>query len=88
MPLKFIVKAEIDIGTGDLKIAAYIGDVPVTCVIKRSAVTAGLNELCISDTQALEIYHARSDEIQDIASQRFDNGERVPIVTRRDMYMH
>lgn len=88
MPLKFSGKAKIVKGSGDFQVLAFIGDMPVNCIIKRSAVMAGFNELCVSDAQALEIYHARCREIQDIASQRFDNGEWAPTVTGRDMHIH
>jgi hypothetical protein len=88
MPLKFSGKARIEKGTGDFGVPALVGDIAVTCVVKRSAVMAGFNELCVSDAQALEIYHARCGEIQAIASQRFDNGEWAPTVTGRDMHIH
>jgi hypothetical protein len=84
MPLKFSGKARIDEGTGDVLVSAYVGDVPITCTIKRSAMTAGFNGLGVSDAQALEVYYIRSDEIHAIASQRFDNGERAPTLTRCD----
>jgi hypothetical protein len=88
MPLKFSGNAKIEKGTGDFQVLAFVGNIPVTCVVKRSAVMAGFNELCVSDAQALEIYHARCGEIQAIASQRFDNGEWAPTVTGRDMHIH
>jgi hypothetical protein len=36
----------------------------------------------------LEIYYIRSREIHNIASQRYDNGERQPTVSRIDMSIH
>jgi hypothetical protein len=88
MPLKFIGKPRIEVASGDVQILAYAGEFPVMCLIKRSAVTAGLSEYRISDAQTLELYHLRAGELQSIASQRFYNGEREPVVTRRDMSMH
>ena len=84
MPLKFSGKAKIDEGTGDVLVSAYAGEIPITCIIKRSAMAAGFNEFGISDAQALEVYYIRSGEIQAMVSQRFDNGERAPTLTRCD----
>ena len=88
MPLRFTGEAKVESGTGDLQLLAYLGDLPVRCIVKRAAVTAGLNETYVSDVQALEIYYIRAREIQNIASQRYDNGERQPTVSRIDMSIH
>ena len=88
MQLKFLGKPKIEAGSGDVRVLAYAGDFPVRCLVKRSAVTAGLSEWAVSDAQMLELYYLRASEIQNIASQRFYNGELEPIVTRRDMSMH
>lgn len=88
MPLKFTGEAKIELDTGDLQLLAYLGEFPVRCIVKRAAVTAGLMEAQVSDVQALELYHARSGEIHEIASQRYDNGERQPTVFPAHMSMH
>ncbi|HEY4276432.1 MAG TPA: hypothetical protein VGM68_13160 [Rhizomicrobium sp.] len=88
MPLKFTGDVKVEKSTGDLQVLAYLGEVPVRCVVRRAAVTAGLNGFHISDGQALELYYARKTEIQGIASQRFDNGENLPTVSRSDMPVH
>jgi hypothetical protein len=88
MRLKFTGEVKVEKATGDLQVIAYLGDVPIRCVVRRTAVTAGLNGCKVSDGQALELYFTRRAEIHGIASQRFDNGERQPTVSWGDMPVH
>jgi hypothetical protein len=88
MSLKFTGEVKVEKATGDLQVMAYLGDFPVRCIVKRAAVTAGLNGFQVSDVQALELYYTRRAEIHGIASQRYDNGEYLPTVSRADMSVH
>jgi hypothetical protein len=71
--------------TGDFRILAYVGDMSVQCIVERGAITAGFAGLYTSDTEMLQLFAARKPEIELIASQRFFNGERPPVVKRRHM---
>jgi hypothetical protein len=88
MRLRFTSEVKVDNSTGDLQLTAYVGNVPVRCIVKRSAVAAGLSASYLSDGQILDLYHARRSQIQSIASLRFENGECQPTVSYRDMTTH
>jgi hypothetical protein len=88
MRLQFGERAVLDQKTGILRILGYVGSMPVQCLVERSAVTAGLNEACVSDIQTLEIFETRIREIESVASQRFFNGEHSPVVKRQHMFFH
>ena len=87
MRLQFDGRAVLDQKTGDFRILAHVGGMPIECIVERGAVTAGLNAICVSDAQAMLMFEARIREIETVASQRFFNGELSPAVKQQHMFL-
>ena len=85
MQFRFSGQAELIQSTGDFEIHALVGDMPIRCLVERGAITAGFTGAHISEEQILQLFAARKPEIESIASQRFFNGERSPVVKRQHM---
>jgi len=86
MRFRFLGQVELIEPTGNFAIRALAGDMPVRCVVERGAVMDGFSEPYVSDAEALELFAARSREIELVASQRFFNGELSPVVKSHHMF--
>jgi hypothetical protein len=85
MQFRFLGQVELIGSTGNCAIGALAGDMPVRCVVERSAIVDGFSELHVSDAEVLELFAARSRELELVASQRFFNGELAPVIKSHHM---